>query len=198
MNTVLFPYFDLIFSQYQRDQKSTYLFWLPIFVFNLEIILTHPSWKCPTTSFFVLLILPSFILYYISPALNVTTNYTAIFFLPHLASFLSLISVSTSDPMVLLGLGRDWQYLWQLASALLRYLFVWGFCKNTEAKNPDYQKLFFVSQWIKLYCDVSPEFRDWVEFRTSITIINCCSRCKYINTSFIVSKITNFWLYRYS
>ena len=47
MNTVLFPYFDLIFSQYQRDQKITYLFWLPIFVFNLEIILTHHIMEMP-------------------------------------------------------------------------------------------------------------------------------------------------------
>ena len=103
INTVVYLFPNVLFRQYHCEKTSTRLFHLPIFELNLNIIISHYSQETPHH----LLYNPSdyfpLELYSISTNFSVTPNPIAIFIFTRFSPFLSLISWSTGEIMVVLG-----------------------------------------------------------------------------------------------
>ena len=64
-----------------------------------------PRWTHPITSFLILLLLPSLVIFYNSPTLAFTTDPTPIFVLVCLVIFIPSLALTTGDIMVELGVG---------------------------------------------------------------------------------------------
>ena len=122
-----------------------------------------------TYHFLILLLLLCPIFSCVSPTLDVTKKPLVIFILCHFPLLLYFMCVSTCNIIVVIGVGIDWRYWYQVSIDRSCCWVFWSYCnKKWSLKKPENH--IFSNHLIKLFCDMIHEFLYCSEFIPCDTI----------------------------